>query len=119
MQSENFSDGYVLDTANAIFVNQKLELHSEYKKEVQNLYEASIRNLDFANKADKLVKEINDWAEKKTHGTIKKILDQLDPSTNMVLLNAVYFKGKWKIPFNSTHTSEYYFYNNGMKSQRK
>ncbi|GFQ96677.1 serpin B10 [Trichonephila clavata] len=119
MQSGNSSDGYVLETANAIFVNQKLELHSEYRNEVQNLYEASIRNIDFANRANKSLKEINDWAKMKTHGRIKKILNQLDPSTNMVLLNAVFFKGKWKIPFNSTHTSEYYFYNSGVKSQRK
>lgn len=32
------------------------------------------------------------------------MLDELDSSTVMVLANAVYFKGKWKEPFNTTRT---------------
>jgi serpin B len=45
------------------------------------------------------VKQINKWCEYKTHGKIKQIIDELSPNIFMVILNAVYFKGKWIYPF--------------------
>ncbi|GFU40894.1 leukocyte elastase inhibitor [Nephila pilipes] len=119
LQNRNSSNGYDLNTANAIFVNQNFPLCFKYRKEVQDLYEASIRELDFANDAGQSAEEINDWAKQKTNGKIDKILDHMSPSTLMVLLNAVYFKGIWKVPFDPRRTSENAFYNNGMTSQRK
>ena len=44
-------------------------------------------------------KQVNDWFSEKTNGKIKKIIDQIDPLTRMILLNAVYFKGNWKYKF--------------------
>ena len=45
------------------------------------------------------VKQVNDWCKNKTHGKIDKILNELDPNTLMILLNAVYFKGEWASKF--------------------
>lgn len=50
------------------------------------------------------LKQVNDWCSKKTHGKITKILDDLSPTTVMLLLNAVYFKGDWALPFNPSLT---------------
>jgi len=44
---------------------------------------------------------INLWCSKATKGMIPTILDQLDPLTVAVLVNAVYFKGTWKIQFDA------------------
>ena len=49
-------------------------------------YEAPIEKLISKN-------QVNEWCSKKTHGKITEILDELDPSTVMLLLNAVYFRG--------------------------
>ena len=38
--------------------------------------------------------QVNNWCYEKTHGKIKKILDKLDSDIQMLLLNAVYFKGE-------------------------
>ena len=59
---------------------------------------------DFCSIADKYlapiqplvsVDQVNNWCSEKTHGKINKIIEELSPETVMLLLNAVYFKGKW------------------------
>ncbi|GFU40039.1 serpin B8, partial [Nephila pilipes] len=117
--SRNACDSYILKSANAIIVNNDVDLSLKYKNDVQDCYHASIRKMDFANNADEAVKEINDWVKEKTNGKIEKILDELNPSTLLVLLNAVYFKGKWKVPFYKRFTEPRIFYNNGVESERK
>ena len=66
---------------------------------------------DFSNIAQKYlapieplvsVEQVNDWCSNKTHGKIKKILDELTDDTAMILLNAVYFKGEWSSKFESS-----------------
>jgi serine protease inhibitor len=42
---------------------------------------------------------INEWCAEKTHDKIKTIVDAIHPQTLAILVNAVYFKGKWKVPF--------------------
>ena len=59
----------------------------------------------------KSVSQVNKWCEKKTHGKINKILDELDPLTYMIILNAVYFKGEWIHQFNKDFTTKEIFYN--------
>ena len=48
--------------------------------------------------------DVNAWVNRKTEGKIDKILDQLDPSSAAVLLNAVYFKASWLSVFNKRDT---------------
>ncbi len=60
-------------------------------------YEAPIEPLISLN-------QVNEWCTEKTHGKITKILDELQPDTAMLLLNAVYFKADWQYPFKPTNT---------------
>ncbi|GFW64676.1 serpin B8 [Trichonephila clavipes] len=113
------SDEYVLNSANAILVDKYLELLPEYKDNVQDLYKASVRDVDFAKDSAQLVGEINDWVKEKTNGKIDKLFERLSPSTIMVLLNAVYFKGTWKVQFETENTFSETFYNNGLESEGK
>ncbi|GBN03807.1 Serpin B3 [Araneus ventricosus] len=112
-------DGYVLNSANSILVDKRLELLEEYRRNVQELYRATVRNVDFAREGPRLVKEINDWVKEKTNGKIEKLLQQLSPATALVLLNAVYFKGTWETQFDPKKTKDGVFYNNGLKSEAK
>jgi serpin B len=50
--------------------------------------------------------DVNGWVSRKTKGKIPTILEELDPSTAAVLLNAVHFKGAWASPFNKKLTRE-------------
>ena len=60
-------------------------------------YEAPVERLISVN-------QVNEWCSEKTHGKITEILDELDPGTVMLLLNAVYFRGDWEFPFNPDKT---------------
>ena len=51
------------------------------------------------------LKQVNEWCSEKTHGKITEILDELNPATVMLLLNAVYFKADWVNPFNPEKTT--------------
>ena len=61
------------------------------------------------------VEQVNGWCKNKTHGKIDKILKELEPSTLMILLNAVYFRGEWMSKFEPSLTKKMPFYNLGSK----
>ena len=54
---------------------------------------------------------INDWISSQTNSKIKDMLQKnsLGPDTVAVLVNAIYFKGKWKTPFDRKLTTKRYF----------
>ena len=57
-------------------------------------------------------KQINKWVSKATNKLITSILPKrsVDPSTVLVLANAIYFKGKWSKPFEKKKTKDGEFY---------
>ena len=68
---------------------------------------------------EKAVNKINDWVKEKTNNMIPKLLQSLDPSTVLVLLNAVYFKGTWMKQFSKEATFAQKFYNRGVEEKAK
>ena len=74
-------------------------------------YEAPVEKLISLN-------QVNEWVSEKTHGKITEILDELDPSTVMLLLNAVYFRGDWEFPFNPDKTSSGEFGNSASRVKK-
>ncbi|CAL1297718.1 unnamed protein product [Larinioides sclopetarius] len=85
----------------------------------QEFYRTAIREVDFRNEAHRIAEEINDYVREETNGKIDKFFDELSPSTLLVLLNAVYFKGEWKTRFETEETRDEFFYNNGVWNQKK
>jgi len=59
------------------------------------------------------VDEVNDWVRRKTEDKIDKIIDQL---SDVVLLNAIYFKARWKSTFGKDMTRDKPF---SLSSSRK
>jgi serpin B len=64
--------------------------------------------MDFVDKSEECRLEINKWVEEQTKEKIKDLLQEgtIVPATNLVLANAVYFKGKWDKPFTADKTTE-------------
>jgi serpin B len=62
------------------------------------------------------VDKINGWVKRKTEGKIDMILEQLDPHSVCVLLNAIYFKGTWQTQFEKQATREGPFQLSGGKA---
>lgn len=93
-----------ISTANALWLQTGFTPNPGFSKTLSGAYGAQVANLDFRQNGAEAVKTINAWAAQHTHDRIQKILDQVDPSTVLMLANAIAFKGKWTLPFNA-HTA--------------
>lgn len=87
-----------LNIANALFVNQGINLLETYKKDLDEYYHATAQSLNFGS--PEAVNVINGWCSKQTEGMINKILDKTEPDILLCLLNAIYFKATWTDRFN-------------------
>lgn len=98
----------VLEIANSVWVEKRLNVKQKFITDVQNWYKAEARGIDVTN--SDAVKIVNDWIAEKTHDKITDMLDYLDPDLAMLLINAVYFNGKWRNQFDKADTKEEPFY---------
>ena len=83
-----------LELANSIWINEEFKVKSPFVDVNKQMYDAEVRNLDFSS--SKALSTINNWASDKTHGLIPQVLQSVEPSAAMYLLNALYFKGIWQ-----------------------
>jgi len=86
---------------NSIWYKKVFPFKQDYLKSMQDNFEATVKALDF--KPDD-ASYINDWADEKTNGKIKKVLDAIQPDDVMFLVNALYFKGDWSAKFDKSKT---------------
>lgn len=81
-----------LQVANAMFLKKGYEFLPSFLTTVKKAFAAETFVRDFGPAA---LKELNGWVAKVTRDKIKTILSELKPLDRAVLLNAVYFKGRW------------------------
>ncbi len=84
--------------ANSIWYRNTFQINSGFVDINKKFYDAEVRPLDFSD-AEGSKKTINNWVNDKTKGKIPEIVDVITPDHVMFLINAVYFKGKWKYEF--------------------
>jgi serine protease inhibitor len=97
----------ILTTANALWYRRGAAVKPGFLEANQKFFSSTIKALDFAN-AHAAEAEINQWASDQTRGRISGIANgMIDPVyTDLVLANAIYFKGKWLEPFDDKLTKE-------------
>ncbi|CAN5685970.1 serpin family protein [soil metagenome] len=93
-----------INIANAIFVDDKFKLKPSFKQDAKLLFQSEVRNEDFSD--SQTLGKINSWAAEHTKNHIPTILTKLEPRTVAVLLNAIFFKGKWTTPFARAATAD-------------
>jgi serpin B len=78
-----------------------------YTDLIKKYYYAEAYNVDFLTKPGQSIDRINEWAEEKTAGKIRKFLNygDVDSNTRLILTNAVYFKGFWQTQFDKKLTT--------------
>jgi serpin B len=98
--------GYVLRTANALWAETRYPFLPEYVSTAEQFYSAPVTNLNFITSPEDSRKIINTWVEDRTNGKIQDLLPAgtIDPSTRLVITNAVYFKGTWVKQFDANET---------------
>ena len=102
-----------ISVANSIWHRQGFPVNPEFIKVNQDFYDAEVREAAFDQSTVDL---INRWVVIKTHGKIDEIVDEVDPSLVMFLINAIYFNGNWKYKFDESNTTNHDFnLSNGSK----
>ncbi len=97
----------ILTTANALWYRQGAAAKPGFLEANRKIFSSTVKSLDFGN-APAAEAEINQWASDQTHGRITGIANgMIDPLyTDLILANAIYFKGKWLDPFDAKLTKE-------------
>jgi serpin B len=94
-----------LSVADSLWVDSRhVTLRPDYVKQMQASYDAEMADVDFSNPG--AATRINNWASKETNGRISKVIDRIDPTDLLLLLNAVYFKGQWTHKFDKAETQQ-------------
>ena len=98
--------GYQLRIANRLWAQQGSTLHEAFLKTTSHDYGAGVAEVDFAGQSEQARGTINDWVAEQTAQRITELVPpgQLDASTQLVLTNAIYFKGTWAEPFQPEYT---------------
>lgn len=95
------------------YKNQTMTPSSDYLQKIVDYYQSEIYQAPFNQQT---VSDINNWCSEKTNKKIKKIIDQLSPSAQAALINAIYFKGAWEEPYHTT-TKRTFTQNDGTKKE--
>jgi serpin B len=66
--------------------------------EIKEIFGTEVEEIDF-NNSDYVVGVINDFVNKTTKGEIKEIIDNVEPETTIIVVNAIYFKSDWANKF--------------------
>ena len=102
--------------ANALWLDQSVDISVEGRKQLRELYDSELTKIDLS--APDTVATINAWVNSRTAGKIRSIVSGLSPLAAMVATNAVYFKSRWKLPFQKELTFDGCFFTVSGGSKR-
>ncbi|CAH2095254.1 unnamed protein product [Euphydryas editha] len=108
------TSGVNLQNSNGIFVSNKLKLKKDYEQAIRNIYYSTVTSIDFNNPVY-AADTINHWVSEHTKGLIPDLVQsgEINPLSESLLTNALYFKGLWRHAFNPKFTRVGCFYTEG------
>jgi serpin B len=91
-----------LRLADAAFAQKGLTILPTYLEELATRFGIGLRLADYKTDPEAARQAIDTWVSSKTDGRIPALLGPgaLDAATRLVLVNAIYLKAAWSIPFN-------------------
>ncbi|XP_072379482.1 antichymotrypsin-2-like [Diabrotica undecimpunctata] len=106
-------------SANKIYPSKDFPIKQSFKDIGANIYSADVENLDF-NQREKAASTINDWVAQKTNNKIQKLIDSksLKVNTELILVNALYYAGKFKHAFEKLETANRLFHSSPTESKK-
>lgn len=104
---DNLENKYCeVKVANSIWIKERFDVKQEFINTNKEYLGALVERAEFNNET---VKRINEWCKENTNGKIPSIIDSFNDSDRMILLNALYFNGKWDRPFKKEKTTQQRF----------
>ena len=106
----NEGKNVTLNTANKIYPRFGYPLNNDFVDKIRNGFRGDIEELDYSNR-EQAAKTINSWVENQTAKKIKNLISPniITADTRLILVNAIYFKGSWAIPFEESETQKQNF----------
>uniref|UniRef100_A0AAY4D497 Serpin domain-containing protein n=1 Tax=Denticeps clupeoides TaxID=299321 RepID=A0AAY4D497_9TELE len=98
-------DNMELNANSAVAVDDSFKVLDKYLEDTKHFYESEAFTVDFS-KPDIAAEEINKFIAEKTNNTITDMVKDLNPSTLMMLINCIYFKGEWASRFDKEETKK-------------
>ncbi|KAL1471473.1 hypothetical protein MTO96_023625 [Rhipicephalus appendiculatus] len=93
--------------ANRIYSDLKFPVIDECAVFLNSTYSSTIVSVDFQNNSEGVRVQINDWVKEATGSKITDLLapGSVGPTTSVILVNTIYFRGLWESPFPADKTS--------------
>jgi serpin B len=98
------------EIGNSIWYREEMTFEQPFIDANRQYFDAVVRAMNFDNPVE-AASIINSWVNDRTHGKIEKIIEpeDIDWSTVMFLINAIYFKGTWTYEFKKDLTKDELF----------
>lgn len=100
-----------IKVANKMYVSTDNELDESVSALSTSAFKIEIKAVNF-KKRGQTAEDINKWISKQTHGRITQIVSSQELSADIraMIVNTIYFKGRWKTPFDKKQTALLDFY---------
>ncbi len=99
------SEDLILSLANSAWIDDEFTAYDEWIGKLNSYYAAKVYQTDLASAGT--VSAMNDWIDENTRGLIKEMIEEpFEPDVRLALLNALYFKGKWRNSFEVYQTKD-------------
>uniref|UniRef100_F1L396 Serpin-like protein n=1 Tax=Ascaris suum TaxID=6253 RepID=F1L396_ASCSU len=115
----DLSIDYELISSSKVYVKRDLKLRARFLEIIQANYGGNLRQVDFSQ-PKAVAKEINDYVQKETNSKIRNLVSagMFSEQSLIIILSAVYFKGKWKNAFVERDTHKKYFHESEDKRRQ-
>ena len=106
LSQEREGRAYRMEIADSFWGQTGYGFFDAYLDLIRTRYEGELHEVDFAQEPESARLEINRWVEEKTQGRIRDVMSpgMMHPLLRLVLVNAIYFKGAWAVPFEESST---------------
>ena len=88
--------------ANSVWHENTFAVETPFLDALRTYFDAQVTALNFSDPSAPGI--ISRWAEDRTGGRIRNLIESIDPLEVMFLVNAVYFKAPWTAPFEPNAT---------------
>ena len=82
-----------LDQSTALFLSQGFEIEAKFSEEIKMFFGADVMHVNLTDKEGS-IDLINEYISKKTGNKVTKMLTSMDPITQLMLINTIFFQGK-------------------------
>ncbi|XP_049881053.1 serine protease inhibitor 77Ba-like [Pectinophora gossypiella] len=104
------TNGVTLTSKNYVFLDDDFAVYPEFRRSVQNDFDASVKVIDF-NDPNSAARIANNYIQNSGGGRVSNVLRSEDfAESRMILTNVISFKGLWTLPFNKTETTRKPFF---------